>query len=133
MKAQLKKDYRNPKLYRWILIYAIYALFCVIGGIILNELLNIAIWLAVPLGGLYAVVFMPYSITETNNLQGGSGIIPIHYITQIHQTGQPHKGLTVYYLIQAGKEQKRNFYPQDEQRFIVILKEINPNILIQLI
>ena len=34
MKAQLKKDYRNPKLYRWILIYAVYVLICVIGGFI---------------------------------------------------------------------------------------------------
>lgn len=133
MKAQLKKDYRNPKLYRWLIVYTVYALFCVIGGIISNELPNMAIWLAIPWGGLYAGVFMPYSITETNNLQGGSGIIPILYITQIHQTGQPHKGLTVYYSIHTGKEQKRNFYPQDEQHFIAILKEINPNILIQLI
>lgn len=133
MKAQLKKDYRNPKLYRWLIVYAVYALLCMIGGIISNELPNMAIWLAVPLGGLYAGVFMPYSITETNNLQGGSGIIPILYITRIHRIGQLHKGLTVYYSIQAGKEQKRNFYPQDEQRFIAILKEINPNILIHLI
>lgn len=131
MKAQFKKDYRNPKLYRWLIVYAVYALLCVIAGIILNELLNMAIWLAVPWGGLYAVVFMPYSITETNNLQGALGVIPILYITQIHPTGQPHKGLTVYYSIHAGKEQKWSFYPQDEQRFIAILKEINPNILIQ--
>ena len=106
MKAQLKKDYRNPKLYRWILIYAVYALLCVIGGIILNELLNMVIWLAVPLGGLYAGVFMPYSITETNNLQGGSGIIPILYITQIHQTGQPHKVLP--FIIRSKQEKNKS-------------------------
>ena len=37
MKAQLKKDYRNPKLYRWLIVYAVYALLCMIGGIISNE------------------------------------------------------------------------------------------------
>lgn len=125
MKAKFKRDFRNPKVYQWIVYTVVLWAAIQFMGIWYGDLERTflcSLGILTPL----VVIFTPYQITDIGNLEG-AGVIRIPFISRIEQLRKG--GYRIFYTwMENGKERSSCFYPKEGQQFIDKLLEINPNI-----